>query len=378
MPSGSIEIKYVSSSNSKEFSDFFELPFSIFNGNKCWVPWFMGDMKNFVDRKHPVFEHTAGEFIVAYKNGIPSGRIFVFENGGYNRTHKKNSAYFFFCDFIDDQDVVDNLMGEAANWSKNRNLDSLIGPIGFGGVSGCGFLIQGFERKAAMTMMIYNHPYYIEKIEKFGFVKYLDNYSYYLPTSAELPEVIKDAAEKMMKKEGFSILKARSKKELAKYAPDIVCVFIKTLSDHAGNYQLTHKEIDHVVKDLLTVAKPELMKVVLHKGKVVGFLLGFCDLTRAIQKSMGKINPLSIFRLLREYKKTDTILINGMGILPEFQGIGANMLLYAEMERTIRDNPQFKHLEMVQIQEVTAKMLSNVNTLRGEVAKIHRMYEYKL
>jgi hypothetical protein len=378
MPSRSIEIKFVSSSDSKEFSDFIELPFSIFNGNNCWVPWFMGDMKNFVDRKHPVFEHTAGEFIVAYKNGIPSGRLFVFENGGYNRTHKKNSSYFFFCDFVNDQEVVDNLMGEAVKWSKNRNLDSLIGPIGFGGVSGCGFLIQGFDRKAAMTMMIYNHAYYIEKIEAFGFTKYLDNYSYYLPTSAELPQAIKDAAEKMMEKEGFSILQARSKKELAKYAPDIVCVFIKTLSDHAGNYVLTHKEIDNVVKDLLTVAKPELMKIVLHKGKVVGFLLGFCDLTQAIQKSRGKINPLSIFRLMREYKKTDTILINGMGILPEFQGIGANMLLYAEMEKTIRDNPQFKHLEMVQIQEVTAKMLSNVNTLRGEVAKIHRMYEYKL
>jgi len=229
-----------------------------------------------------------------------------------------------------------------------------------------------------MTMMMYNHPYYNERIEAFGFTKYLDNYSYILPTSAELPQVINDASDKLLNKGGFSILQAKNKKELAKWAPSIVDVFIKTLSDHAGNYKLTPKEIDCVVKSLMTVARPELIKVVLHSEKVVGFLLGFYDLSEAIQKSRGKLNPLSIFRLLREYNKTDVLLINGMGILPEYQGTGANMLLYSEMEKTIRTHTRFKSLEMVQIQEVTAKMLSNVNTLRGEIAKIHRMYEYKL
>ena len=373
-----IEIRVVTSSNTKQASDFIELPFSIYKDNYCWVPWFSNDIKQFIDRKHPVFEHTQGEFLVAYKNGHPAGRIFVFENGGYNKTHSMNSAYFFFCDFINDQDVVDALLEESAKWSKKRGLDSIIGPIGFGGASGCGYLVQGYDKRAAMTMMIYNHPYYIERIEAFGFVKYLDNYSYILPTSAELPQVIKDASEKLINKGGFSILQAKNKKELYKWAPSIVDVFLKTLSDHAGNYELTPKENDCVVKALMTVARPELIKVILYGEKVVGFLLGFYDLSEALQKSKGRLNPLSIFRLIREYNKTDMLLINGMGILPEYQGIGANMLLYSEMEKTIRTHSQFKHLEMVQIQEVTAKMLNNVNTLRGEIAKIHRMYEYEL
>ncbi|HEY9162074.1 MAG TPA: hypothetical protein VIS94_13440 [Desulfomonilia bacterium] len=378
MGKNSIEIKTLTSSNTKEAMDFIKVPFPIYEGNSCWVPWFNNDMKQFIDRKHPVFEHTEGEFLTAYRNGVPSGRIFVFENGGYNRTHNKNSAYFFFCDFIDDQEVVNAFMEESVNWARKRGLESIIGPIGFGGVSGCGYLVHGYDKRAAMTMMMYNHPYYNERIEEFGFKKYLDNYSYILPTSAELPQVIKDAADKLLNKGGFSILQAKNKKELAKWAPSIVDVFIRTLSDHAGNYKLTPKEIDCVVKSLMTVARPELIKVVLHSDKVVGFLLGFYDLSGAIQKSRGKLNPLSIFRLLREYNRTDILLINGMGILPEYQGTGANMLLYSEMEKTIRAHTRFKSLEMVQIQEVTARMLSNVNTLRGEIAKIHRMYEYKL
>jgi hypothetical protein len=72
------------------------------------------------------------------------------------------------------------------------------------------------------------------------------------------------------------------------------------------------------------------------------------------------------------------LLINGLGILPDYQGTGANFLLYAEIERAIRAYPKFKHLEMVQIQETTAKMLSNVETLRGRIHKTHRIYRHPL
>ncbi|HMB19461.1 MAG TPA: hypothetical protein VKQ10_00190, partial [Spirochaetota bacterium] len=98
----------------------------------------------------------------------------------------------------------------------------------------------------------------------------------------------------------------------------------------------------------------------------------------ALQKSKGKINPLSIYRIMREYKKTDWILINGLGVLPDFQGLGANAVLYAELEKTLREHPEFKHLEMVQIQETTAKMLNNVKTLMGRTYKTHRMYRYDI
>ena len=95
-------------------------------------------------------------------------------------------------------------------------------------------------------------------------------------------------------------------------------------------------------------------------------------------RAKGRLNPLSMYRLMREYKKSDWLLINGLGILPEHQGSGANLLLYAEVENVVKTYTQFKHIEMVQIQETTAKMLSNVETLKGETHKIHRMYQLPL
>lgn len=373
-----VDLKRVEGSKSKYFRGFYLLPSLVHTGNDQWVPWFAGDMKELVDKRHPLFEHTSGEFYVATRGEEVVGRIFVFENGRYNQTHDMQSAHFYFFDSIDDREVADRLLQRAAEWARERNLDLLFGPMGLGGVTGGGLLIEGYEHRAAMTMMMYNRPYYRELIEGFGFEKYLDNFSFYLPATARLPSDLREPVDAILREGKFRVLEFRSKKELAKVADEVGEVFIVTLGDHAGNYFLSEKEITRLKKNLLQIANPELIKVITHGQKVVGFLLGFHDLSAAIQKSKGRLNPLSMYRLLREYKKSDWFLINGLGILPEYQGSGANLLLYAEVERVLRNYPQFRHLEMVQIQETTVKMLNNIKTLQGETHKLHRMYQIRL
>ena len=373
-----VDVKRVEGSKSKYFNGFYLLPSWIHAGNENWVPWFLGDIKELVDKKHPLFEHTSGEFLVATRDDKVVGRLFVFENARYNQTHEMKSAHFYFFDSVDDREVADRLFQAAVDWAKGRNLELLFGPMGLGGVTGGGLLIEGFKHRAAMTMMMYNQPYYRRLIEDFGFEKYIDNYSFYLPATARLPSDLREPVDALLQEGKFRVLEFSSKKELAKVADDVGDLFIATLGDHAGNYFLSEKEVARLKKNLIQIANPELIKVIAHEQKVIGFLLGFHDLSAAIQKSKGRLNPLSMYRLMREYKKSDWLLINGLGILPEYQGSGANLLLYAEVENALLKYTQFKHLEMVQIQETTAKMLSNIKTLEGKTHKIHRMYQLPL
>ena len=373
-----IEIKALENTRSPHFWDFTRLPFRIYKDTPQWVPWFHRAVKAFVDRRHPLFEHSCGEFYVALRQGRPLGRIFVFENARYNETHKLKSAHFFFFDIVDEKAVADALLQKAVGWGRQRNLEILLGPMGLGGVTGGGLLIKGFQHRAAMTMMNYNHPYYKDHIEGFGFEKYIDNYSFYLPTTAQLPPEINEAAAKLLVTERFRVIKFKTKQDLVRIADQVVEVFLETLGHHIGNYLLSKGELENLKQNLLQIADPGLFKIITCEDKVIGFLFGFHDLSRAIQKSRGWLHPLSIYRLMREKKRADWILINGLGILPDYQGSGANFVLYAEVEKAIREYPKFKHLEMVQIQETTAKMLSNVETLKGRIHKTHRIYKYPL
>jgi hypothetical protein len=373
-----IEIKLVENSRSPHYLDFRGLPFRIYRDTPQWVPWFHRTVKAFVDRKHPLFEHSCGDFYVALRQGRPLGRIFVLENTRYNETHNLRSAHFLLFDTVDEEGVVHALLRKAVDWGRKRGLEVLLGPMGLGGVTGGGLLIEGFEHRAAMTMMNYNHAYYQTHIEAFGFEKYMDNFSFYLPTSARLPSEIEKTARQLEAAGRFKVLAFRTKGELARIADQVVAVFLETLGRHVGNYLLSRGELETLKQNLLEIADPRLLKIITCEEKVIGFLFGFHDLSAAIQKSRGRLHPLAIYRLMRERKKADWLLINGLGILPDYQGTGANFLLYAEIERAIRAYPKFKHLEMVQIQETTAKMLSNVETLRGRIHKTHRIYRHPL
>jgi hypothetical protein len=60
-----IDIKKVNNSKSPYYGGFIELPFAIYQNHQNWVPWFNKDMQSFVDRRHPLFEHSSGDFYSA-------------------------------------------------------------------------------------------------------------------------------------------------------------------------------------------------------------------------------------------------------------------------------------------------------------------------
>ena len=66
--------------------------------------------------------------------------------------------------------------------------------------------------------------------------------------------------------------------------------------------------------------------------------------------------------------------MNGAAILPEYQKLGGNGLLYYELIRTIMDSG-YKRAEMVQIADTTSLMLADMQTLGGRVYKVHRIYK---
>jgi hypothetical protein len=122
------------------------------------------------------------------------------------------------------------------------------------------------------------------------------------------------------------------------------------------------------------VADHRLIKIIVHGEDVVGFLFAFPDVSAALQRSKGKLNPLSLVDLLLEMKRTNSVSGNGMGILPEFQGHGGNAILYAELGHTLLDFKQFQHVEMTQVAETTEQMRADLKNLNGVEYKNHRVY----
>ena len=92
---------------------------------------------------------------------------------------------------------------------------------------------------------------------------------------------------------------------------------------------------------------------------------------------MGKITPLGILRIILGLKTSKKVLFNGMGILPEYQRLGGNALLYHELAKTVRSR-DFIEAQVVQIAESTEMMLKDIKKLGIKINKIHRIYTIDL
>ncbi len=133
-----------------------------------------------------------------------------------------------------------------------------------------------------------------------------------------------------------------------------------------------------MVDTIITVADHRLIKIITHKDEVVGFLFAFPDVSAAMQRARGHLNPLSLLDLLVTMRRTNAVSVNGMGILPEFQGHGGNALLYYEMGKTLLEFGQFTHVEMTQVAETAQQMRADLKNLNGVEYKNNRVYHRDL
>jgi hypothetical protein len=76
-------------------------------------------------------------------------------------------------------------------------------------------------------------------------------------------------------------------------------------------------------------------------------------------------------------RRTKFMAGNGMGLLPDYQGRGANALLYSEMEKTLTESG-FTECELTQVAESAVQMRKDLETLGGEPYKNHRVYQRSL
>ncbi|MBL8050047.1 MAG: hypothetical protein JNM46_02405 [Anaerolineales bacterium] len=121
-----------------------------------------------------------------------------------------------------------------------------------------------------------------------------------------------------------------------------------------------------------------MIKIILYGEDVVGFLFAFHDVSAALQRAKGKLFPFGLLDILLELRRTNTVSVNGMGILPEHQGHGGNALLYYAMGTTLLQFKQFTNVEMTQVAETTEQMRADLKNLNGVEYKNNRVYRKEI
>ncbi len=314
--------------------EFVEFPLRMYKNDPYYAPELYGDaLKVFTDEN--VYRNTCDDvFFLARKNGKTVGRIQGIIQKQFNELHNEKRVRFTRFDSIDDREVSDALFKAVENWARGYGMDRFCGPLGYSDLEREGLLIDGFEELATFEEQ-YNYPYYRKLIEGYGFEKEVDWVEYQLRAPKERNPMIAKVAERALQMNKLHVVDSSnmSKKEFINKVKDGVFYCIdECYAKLYGTVPFTEEMKKQLIDQfMLIINKKYLMVVSDENGKVVAFGLCFPSLSRALQKSGGRLTPGGLFRVLHDVAKPKIIDLALVAVLPEYQARGVPAVMIEGM-----------------------------------------------
>ena len=372
-----MHIRKLDPDNRRDARRFVRFPFALYRDSPYWVPPLLSDSYAQLDRsKHPFYAHSEAAFFLAESEGETLGRVAILNHRRFNAFRGQKAAFFTLFDAVNDPAATDRLFEAGFDWARAHGLTDIIGPKGFLQADSQGLLVEGFEQRPALGIA-YNAPYYDDLVRHAGFDKVTDYFSGVITRQEGLPERFFRVADRVASRRGYVVKKFESQEDLLAWVPQIGRIYNTAFKDHWEFCPVTDDELDLIAKRLISATRPDLIKVVTKDDQAIGFVFAFLDISEGLQKARGRLFPLGWWHLMRAFKTTRRINFNGVGILPEYQGSGANAVLYAELTRTLIQGDATEG-EAIQIEERNLHSVGDMKALGVRWTKKHRTYRRAL
>jgi GNAT superfamily N-acetyltransferase len=283
-----------------------------------------------------VFKDADAWFYLAYRDNKIVGRVAAIINRLEVDQQQLKKMRFGWFDFEDDYEVTAVLFNKVAEIGKEHRLSYMEGPVGFSNLDKVGVLTEGFDEIGTMITW-YNHPYYKDHFERFGFVKEKEYMENKFPFSNAEPKFFEKANDLVRKRYGVKELNFNKTKDVMPWVDQMFDLFNETYSSLSSFVRITDIQKEYFKKKYISFINPEYIKFILDKDdKLIAFGIVMPSFSRALQKARGKLFPFGIFHLLNAKRNSKEVLFYLIGVLPEYQNKGVTAVMFNEYYKTFK------------------------------------------
>ena len=317
----------------KQQKAFIEFPLQLYKNNPNFVPPLYGDEKKMF-RGDFVYRDTCeiGHWL-AYRDGKVVGRIMAILQKASNDKHGEKRVRFDRFDAIDDAEVAKALFREVERFAREKDMDTVCGPLGFSDLEREGLLVEGFDQLSTFEEQ-YNADYYGRLIEACGFQKEVDwvESKLYAP-EPETREKLKKLSDQLLEKFRLHIGEAKNTNDfLNRYQDGFFDLLDVAYEDIYGTVPFTPGMKKMMIDNFrLIIDLDHVVCILNEQNKVVCLGICFPSIAKAVQKSGGRLTPAALVRLLKAIKKPDVIDLGLIAVAPEYQNTGIIAVIAAAL-----------------------------------------------
>ena len=373
-----LRIVEVHPSSKKDFSRFIKFPLSLYSESTYYVPHLLYERKKFFNsQKNPFFQHADVEYYLALSSrGEVLGRISAHIDWNYVRFQEEKVGFFGFFDFSESVEVACALLETACDFHRKRRMKRVLGPMNFNTNDEVGVLIKGFDAIPSL-MTPYNYPYYGVLLERCGFVKVKDLYSYHYDYHpGAIPLVIQRISERV-KNRSRVYLRNLDMKNFASDLTLVKKIYNSAWGKNWGFVPMTDSEIEYLANNLKPIIDPSLALFAYADNQPVGFLLALPDYNLILKDLKGRLLPFGFVKLLWKRRKIDRIRVLIVGIMEGYRRIGIESAMFEEIYR-VGPLKGYINGEASWILEDNAIPNRMIARVAGDPCKIYRVYGKEL
>ncbi len=288
-------------------------------------------------RKNPFFEHGRMQLFLAFgADGKVVGRIAGIVNGMHLETHDDEAGFFGFFETEERFATAAALLDAAAAWLREQGMHTMRGPVNPSLNDPAGLLVDGFDRIPAI-MMTYNPSYYKDYLERWGLVRVMTTWAYYIHRKhVAIDRMRRGAAIVHRRNPGLS-LRTLDMSRFDEEVATIREIYNDAWSDNWGFVPITDSEFVHLAKAMKTIVDPRICFFVELDSKPVGFTICLPDINPALQRlSNGRLLPFGLAKLLilTKFAGVGNVRMPLMGVRKAYRGRALDVIPVLEtMER---------------------------------------------
>ena len=374
-----IEVREVKTK--KEQKQFLNFALDLYKGNPYFVPPLYADERKMFGKNYVYKSSCEWTYFVAYKDGVPAGRIQCIIQKDANAKNGEKRCRFSRFDAIEDPEVSRALFEKAEAWALQKGMDTMVGPLNFSDLEREGMLVEGFQEPATFEQN-YNFSYYKDHVEALGYRKEIDWTAsrLYGPEGPEAFDELEQLVAFIFKRYKLHYGTANSGPELLKkYSQGIFDLLDTSYENLYGTVPFTEGMRKLVLENFAMVISPKHTAVILDENeKLVCFGLSFPGLAPALVGTRGKYTPWTLIKLLYYIKNPDILDLCLVGVDPEYLNRGVSGALSLAIMKMLGNNPRLKWADTNLNLEDNYAILNQWRRFRSEECKRYRAYVKKL
>ncbi len=365
--------------NNRTRKAFHEAARIIYRNDNVWVCPLDNEIEAiFTPGKNVFFNHGEASRWLLYDEGnLLIGRVaaFIDRNTAFRQDQPTGGMGFFEC--INNKEAAFLLFDTAREWLKERKMEAMDGPVNFGETDKYwGLLVDGFTHPS--YEITYNHPYYRELFESYGFQTYYKQEGFHLDLKKELPPKFMKIAEWVAKKPDYSFSHFEWKKA-DKYINDFAEVFNVAWATFKENFEpLEPSYIKKTLQKARAIIDEEFIWLAYNKGKPIAIYLMYPDVNQILKKLNGKLTIPAMLKFLWLKKIKTMTRARGvlMGVIPSFQGLGVESGIILNVAKVMAGKPHYTEIEFSWVGDFNPKMRKIFMAVGSVPVKHYITYRY--